>query len=181
MRSSKAREVALTGMLFALAMALSYMESLITPLLGLMPGMKLGLANIVVMYALLFLRGRTALLLVLLKALFSFLTRGATAGLLSLCGGGLSFVVLWLLLRAPFAVTGYIFSVSGALAHNLGQLLGAGVVLSSAMALGYAPAELLAGLVVGCLTSGLSYALFPALARSLPGTRPCRDIFTKQE
>ena len=119
MRNQKARETAFTGMLFALAMTLSFLESLVSPLLGLMPAMKLGLANIVVMYALVFLRGRTALMLVLLKALFSFLTRGATAGFLSLCGGLLSFLALWLLLHAPFSVTGYIFSACGALAHNL--------------------------------------------------------------
>ena len=53
MRSQKSREVAWTGMLFALAIALSFLESAITPLLGLMPAMKLGLSNLVVMYALL--------------------------------------------------------------------------------------------------------------------------------
>ena len=72
MRSKKARETALTGMLFALAIAFSYLESLVSPLLGLMPAIKLGLSNIVVMYALLFLRTRTAVLLVVLKALFAF-------------------------------------------------------------------------------------------------------------
>lgn len=165
MRNQKARETAFTGMLFALAMTLSFLESLVSPLLGLMPAMKLGLANIVVMYALVFLRGRTALMLVLLKALFSFLTRGATAGFLSLCGGLLSFLVLWLLLRAPFSVTGYIFSACGALAHNLGQLLGAALLLSSRLALGYAPALMVAGLAVGAVTALLSRTLFPMLGR----------------
>ena len=101
MRSQKARETAWTGMLFALAIALSYLESLVPPLLGLMPAIKLGLSNIVVMYALLFLRTRTALLLVVLKALFAFLTRGATAGFLSLCGGALSLAVMLVLLQLP--------------------------------------------------------------------------------
>ena len=165
MRNQKARETAFTGMLFALAMTLSFLESLVSPLLGLMPAMKLGLANIVVMYALVFLRGRTALMLVLLKALFSFLTRGSTAGFLSLCGGLLSFLVLWLLLRAPFVVTGYIFSACGALAHNLGQLLGAALLLSSRLALGYAPALMVAGLAAGAVTALLSRALFPMLGR----------------
>ena len=138
MRSQKARETAWTGMLFALAIALSYLESLVSPLLGLMPAIKLGLSNIVVMYALLFLRTRTALLLVVLKALFAFLTRGATAGFLSLCGGALSLAVMLVLLQLP--VSGYIFCAGSALAHNLGQLAGAAVLLSSAMALGYAGA-----------------------------------------
>ena len=133
-------------MLFALAIALSYLESLVSPLLGLMPAIKLGLSNIVVMYALLFLRTRTALLLVVLKALFAFLTRGATAGFLSLCGGALSLAVMLVLLQLP--VSGYIFCAGSALAHNLGQLAGAAVLLSSAMALGYAPVLLAAGLIV---------------------------------
>ena len=161
MHNTKARETALTGMLFALAIALSYLESLVSPLLGLMPAIKLGLSNVVVMYALLCLRTRTALLLVVLKALFAFLTRGATAGFLSLCGGVLSLVVLLVLL--PLPVSGYIFCAGAALAHNLGQLAGAAVLLSSAMALGYAPVLLAAGLAVGGISCLLSRALFAAL------------------
>ena len=83
MPNGKARRVAGTGMLFALAIALSWLESCVTPLLGLMPALKLGLANIVVMYALLFLDTRSAAALVALKALFALLTRGVTAGVLS--------------------------------------------------------------------------------------------------
>ena len=159
MRSQKARETAWTGMLFALAIALSYLESLVSPLLGLMPAIKLGLSNIVVMYALLFLRTRTALLLVVLKALFAFLTRG----FLSLCGGALSLAVMLVLLQLP--VSGYIFCAGSALAHNLGQLAGAAVLLSSAMALGYAPVLLAAGLIVGGISCTLSRALFAALPK----------------
>ena len=52
MRNTKARETAWTGMLSALAIALSYLESLVSPLLGLMPAIKLGLSNVVVMLVL---------------------------------------------------------------------------------------------------------------------------------
>ena len=70
----KTHEIALSGLLFALAMALSFIEgTLVIP--GLAPGMKLGLANIVVMYALFFMGARQALYLDLLKALFVFLVR----------------------------------------------------------------------------------------------------------
>ena len=82
----KTRHIALSGLLFALAMALSFIEgSLVIP--GLLPGMKLGLANIVVMYALFFMGVKQALVLDVLKALFVFLVSGFTAGFLSLCGG----------------------------------------------------------------------------------------------
>ena len=175
MRSQKSREVAWTGMLFALAIALSFLESAITPLLGLMPAMKLGLSNLVVMYALLFLNTRTAAELVLLKALFALLTRGPTAGFLSLCGGVLSFLVLWGLLHLPASPGEFIFTVSGALAHNIGQLLGASVLLSSAMAL----VLLVAGLCVGALSCVLSKALFAAMPKNAPGRVNQYKLFKK--
>ena len=158
-----ARRVALGGMLFALAMALSFVESTVAPLLGLAPGMKLGLANVVVMYALLFLGVRPALMLAVLKAGFGLLTRGPVAGLLSLCGGLLSLLVMALLLRGRS--TWFILSAGGAIAHNLGQLLAVWAVLSSAMALGYAPVLLIAGLCMGAVTSLVLRAVVPALER----------------
>ncbi|WP_300249175.1 Gx transporter family protein [uncultured Subdoligranulum sp.] len=177
MKNSKAQRVAQTGLLFALAITLSWLESGIAPLLGLMPAMKLGLANMVVMYALLFLPLRAAWALVFLKALFALLTRGATAGFLSLCGGALSLLVLLGLLCVPFQVSGYMFCVSGALAHNLGQLLGAAGILSSAMALAYAPLLLAAGVLVGALNCLLTRALFTALPQTARRSRWKRNPF----
>ena len=169
MQNYKARQTALLGMLFALSMALSFLESMLTPFFGLMPAMKLGLSNLVVMYALLFLNTRSsALYRVLLQALFALLTRGVTAGFLSLCGGALSLAVFCLLLALPFTITGYIFSVSGALAHNCGQLLGAAALLSDKMAITYAPVLLIAGLIVGSCTYMVSRLIFPAVKRIVP-------------
>ena len=164
----KTHEIALSGLLFALAMALSFLEgTLVIP--GLAPGMKLGLANIVVMYALFFMGVRQALYLDLLKALFVFLVSGGTAGFLSLCGG------MWVLYyKLPFQPTWFILSVCGALAHNIGQLLGAGLILSSAMSLYYAPVMLVLGLIMGALTSLTLKAILPALGRLGYNTREKR-------
>ena len=69
----KTRHIALSGLLFALAMALSFIEgSLVIP--GLLPGMKLGLANIVVMYALFFMGARQALVLGLVMGALTSVT-----------------------------------------------------------------------------------------------------------
>ena len=173
-RGSKTHEIALSGLLFALAMALSFVEgTLVIP--GLMPGMKLGLANIVVMYALFFMGPKQALVLDVLKALFVFLVSGFTAGLLSLCGGLLSLLVMWVLYYLlPVRPTWFILSVCGALAHNIGQLLGASVILSSAMSLYYAPVMLVFGLIMGSLTSITLRALLPALGRLGYNTREKR-------
>ncbi len=161
----KTHEIALSGLLFALAMALSFIEgTLVIP--GLMPGMKLGLANIVVMYALFFMGVKQALVLDLLKALFVFLVSGWTAGFLSLCGGLLSLLVMWILYyHFPVRPTWFILSVCGALFHNVGQLLGASVILSSTMSLYYAPIMLILGLVMGAVTSVTLRAILPALGK----------------
>ena len=164
-KQSKAKQVALSGMLFALAMALSFAEGTLT-IPGLLPGMKLGLANVVVMYALLFMGAKQALTLDLLKALFVFLVSGPTAGFLSLCGGLLSLLVMWALYDLlPLRPTWFILSVCGALAHNVGQLIGAGFLLSSALSLYYAPVMLVLGLVMGGLTALILRALLPALEK----------------
>ena len=170
----KTRHIALSSLLFALAMALSFIEgTLVIP--GLLPGMKLGLANIVVMYALFFMGPRQALVLDVLKALFVFLVSGFTAGFLSLCGGLLSLAVMWVLYyHFPVQPTWFILSVCGALAHNVGQLLGASVILSSAMSLYYAPVMLVFGLIMGSLTSITLRALLPALGRLGYNTREKR-------
>ena len=153
-RGSKTHEIALSGLLFALAMALSFVEgTLVIP--GLMPGMKLGLANIVVMYALFFMGGKQALVLDLLKALFVFLVSGWTAGFLSLCGGLFSLLVMWVLYyHFPVQPTWFI--------------------LSSAMSLYYAPVMLVFGLIMGSLTSITLRALLPALGRLGYNTREKR-------
>lgn len=164
-RSQKARQVALSGLLFALTMAFSFLEGLI-PLPGLLPGMKLGLANIVIMYALFFMGVGQAFTLDLLKALFVFLVSGPTAGFLSLCGGLASLAVMWVLYYVlPRRPTWFILSVCGALGHNAGQLVGASFILSSALSLYYAPVMLVLGLVMGAVTSITLRAILPAMGR----------------
>ena len=111
------------GLLFALSVVLSFLEGTLTPLLGLPPGVKLGLANVVVMYALFFLGRGSAFTLVLLKSFFVLLTRGAMAGALSLGGGLLSLGVMAVLCLFRSRPSVFILSVCGAITHNFGQLL----------------------------------------------------------
>ena len=165
MKRNNTKNLALSGLLFALAMALSFVESSIAPMLGLMPGVKIGLANIVVMYALFFMGTRQALTLVLLKAFFVLLTRGAVAGLLSLSGGLLSLLVMLCLYKLPHRPTYFIISVCGALSHNLGQLAAVSLVLDTPLALASAPMLILSGLGMGLITSASLNALLPALEK----------------
>ncbi|MFV0353002.1 MAG: Gx transporter family protein [Oscillospiraceae bacterium] len=164
MKRSGARKVALTGMLFALAIALGIFESSLAPFLGLPPGVKLGLANVVVMYALFFQTRREALALVVLKALFGALTRGAMAGLISLAGGTLSFVIMVLLMLLPQPPSVLLLSIAGALGHNFGQFIAVRFLLGPNYIM-YAPVLLVSGVVMGCLTAFTVRMLEPALKR----------------
>lgn len=164
MKEKKSYKVALLGMLLALCLVLSGLESAVVPIFGLAPGIKLGLANLVVMYALLFLSVKQGLLLVILKALFAMVTRGVVAGLVSFSGGMLSLTIMWILLRFT-KTTHLILSASGAISHNIGQLFAASLLLGSGLAMGYAPVLLISGLVVGSVNSMLLDAVMPYLKK----------------
>lgn len=165
MRNSRARKVSLLGMLFALAIVLSFFESLITPFFGLPPGIKLGLANVVVMYALYYLGKKEAFVLVLLKALFAVFTRGVSAGMLSLAGGLLSFILMVLLLLPKQKPSVVLVSIVGALGHNFGQFAMARLLLGPSFVV-YAPVLLVSGVVMGILTALCFRVLTPALEKT---------------
>lgn len=142
--------VAFTGLLAALALSFSFLEGLIPPIPVLPPGAKLGLSNIVVLYAAGSLGLPAALFLACLKGGFALLTRGVTAGLLSISGGVLSALVMWLLLqktRASLSLVG----VCGALSHNAAQLCAAWLLTSAAVVF-YLPFLVLFGVLTGLLT-----------------------------
>lgn len=89
------------GLLFALAMALSFLESLLPALPMLPPGIRLGLSNIVTMYALFVLGPVSGYTIAVLKSLFVLLTRGAVAAAMSASGGIASVTVMLLLSLLP--------------------------------------------------------------------------------
>lgn len=158
-----AKRVGLLGVLAALALALSFLEGLLPPLPMTPPGFKLGLSNIVSMFAAGSLGLPHALFLALFKGGFSFLTRGAAAGLMSLSGAALSALCTWALLtktKLPFLLVG----VAGAMAHNFAQLLCAWALTSHA-ALFYIPALLLFGTLSGLLTGTVLKLVLPFLER----------------
>ena len=142
--------VALTGLLAALALALSFLEGLLPPLPMMPPGAKLGLSNIASMYAAGTLGLPSALFLAVFKGLFALMTRGGMAGIMSLSGGIFSTLVMWLLLKKARASLGVV-GVCGALAHNAAQLCAA-YALTGASVLFYIPFLLLFGVLTGLLT-----------------------------
>lgn len=162
--SANIRHVTLLAMLFSVAIVLSVVESYI-PMPG-PPGVKLGLSNIVVLFMLLSVSKFDAVLLVLLKGLFAFITRGFTASVMSLFGGLFSILVMIvLLLLFKNRISLLILSISGALFHNIGQLLAASWLMGT-LFISYLPVLLLAGLAAGFITSVILKITLPALKKS---------------
>lgn len=153
----------LTAMLFALAIVLSVVEGML-PAPVPVPGVKFGFSNIVVMYALFFLEKQDAFLIAILKGLFAALTRGVTAGLLSTAGGLLSIFVMLLLMKVMKDKGSYfIYSMSGALAHNMGQFIVISLLYTSIGIWYYLPVLIGAGIVTGMITAILLRYILPAL------------------
>lgn len=142
--------VAYFGVFTALALIFSYVESLIPIQLGI-PGVKLGLANLIIVIALYKMRLSEVFLLSIVRILLSgFLFGNYFSILYSLAGGLLSLAVMALLKKTgDFSVMG--ISMAGGVSHNVGQLVVAMMVVETFSVGYYLPVLLVAGLVTGFL------------------------------
>ena len=158
---SAARRVVLVGLLTALALALSFAEGVL-PLPGFLPGAKVGLANLVTLLALyLFPEWHDAALVLCLRVVLGSVFTGGGAFWYSAVGAALSFALMCFLRRLGLSLVAV--SAAGGIAHNVGQLAAAMLVLRTAALIVYAPllvaAGLLAGLAVGLLAAGVAARL----------------------
>ncbi len=156
------KRVAYCAMLTALAMIFGYVEALIPFGLGI-PGVKLGLANIVIVLALYLLPAYQAFAIQLMRiVLVSFLFGNLSMMLYSLAGGILSFLVMLIVKRGDaFSITGV--SIAGGVSHNIGQLIVAVLVVRNLKIAFYLPVLIMAGLITGCLIGMLAYRIKPVL------------------
>jgi len=156
----KLDRLARCAVLTALALALSIAERAL-PLTAVipLPGLRLGLANLVTVFALCRLSGRDALLILIARCLLGAIGGGSlTALAFSLTGGLLALGVMALLLHCGgISLVGV--CMAGAAAHNVGQILAALAVLGSPAALLYLPPLLLASVVTGGVTGWASMLL----------------------
>ncbi len=165
---SKTKLLVLTALLFAVALVLSVVEnslpsiSLLIPV----PGVKLGLSNIAVMYALFFLKKKPAFAIAVLKGLFVAMTRGPIAGLLSLSGGVLSVLVMSLLIFVFKDRISYLaLSIFGSITHNVGQFIVVSLIYTNMYLWVYLPVLLISGVIAGIATSILLRFILPAFNR----------------
>ena len=162
------RRLTRCAVLTALALALSVAEGLfpLTVLVPL-PGLRLGLANLVTIYALCAMSGREALLILVARCLLGALVGGNLSALaFSLGGGLLAFGVMWLLVRCR-RLSLFGVCIAGAAAHNTGQILSAMALMRTAAPLVYLPPLLLASVLTGAFTGWVT----ALLVKRLPGDR----------
>ena len=150
----QARRVALCGMLLALMLVLGFVESQLPVAAGI-PGIKLGLSNGVLIFAVYMLNIPTAFLLMGLKVLLSGLLFGSPSAMLyALAGGVLSLAVMSLLSRVK-GLNPVVVSMMGGLSHNVGQVTMAMLVLQTPKLMYYMAVLMAVGLVTG-LATGLA-------------------------
>ena len=155
------QQLAAMGMLSALALALSFLESLIPFQPGL-PGVKLGLANIVTLYALYAIGFPSALAILFVRCTLGALFAGnASALLFSLLGGFAAMLVMTALHKSRLSIFGV--SIAGAAAHNCGQVLAAVLTLGNAAPLSYLPFLLLVSPFTGAFSGFIAALLFRAM------------------
>ncbi len=147
-RRGKTKLLARYALLVALAMSLSWLESLV-PLPFAVPGIKLGLPNLVVVFVLYRLSLRDAAAISLVRVLLvSFTFGSAYSFAYSLAGAALSLAVMALMKRTEkFSILGV--SVAGGVCHNIAQLAVAAAVLGTARLAWYLPVLLVSGTAAG--------------------------------
>lgn len=141
-------KAAYLGVFAALAMIFGYLESLIPLLIGI-PGIKLGLANLLVVVAMYKLGNREAFTISVIRIVLSgFLFGNLFAIIYSLAGGILSFAVMSILKkRESFSVFG--ISMAGGVFHNIGQILVAMYIVETFSVAYYIPVLMIAGVLTG--------------------------------
>ena len=158
----KAKKIALYGLLVTLAFILSYIESLF-PLTLSIPGIKMGLANLVVIVALYKMGVKEAFSLSILRIILVGFTFGSPSTMMfSMAGGILSWLMMVLFKKSKlFSMTGV--SIIGGIAHNIGQIIVSIYVVDNIKIIYYLPFLLVSGVITGALIGILAAMIMKRL------------------
>ncbi|MGF7001675.1 heptaprenyl diphosphate synthase [Lachnospiraceae bacterium PFB1-21] len=156
------KKISQFGLLLALAFILGYVERLVPLGFGI-PGIKLGLANLVIVIAIYLFPLGEVFALDVLKVLLTGFTFGNMASLWYSLGGALLSLLVMLLLKQIGRNTVVGVSIAGGVFHNLGQLMVAAVMVSTRQVIYYLPVLLIAGLVTGFVLGVVAWSVLGRL------------------
>lgn len=149
------KKTAYLGLFAAVAIIFGYVESMI-PFFAGIPGIKLGLANLAVLFILETYSWKEAALVSIVRIfVIGFMFGNLFSILYSLAGAALSLTVMTLMKKkSGFSILGV--SVAGGVSHNVGQLIVAAIIVENTSLLYYAPALLISGVVTGLVIGMLT-------------------------
>ena len=148
---NKSKTISFLGLCTALALVLAYLEAIIPPVFPSVPGIKMGLPNIVLIFVLYRKGGGAAMLVSMLRiVLVSMLFGNGMSLLYSLAGGLLSMCVMILLKRSNLLSTVGV-SMAGGVMHNVGQILMAMLLLETSELIYYLVILTVTGTLAGIL------------------------------
>ena len=165
MRGFSVKRLAADAILAALALIIFVLEAQI-PNLAPVPGMKLGLANIVTVYAMFAIGPVDTLAILLVRIILGSVFAGSvTSFFFSLAGGLLCYLVQLLLRKILTRKQIFVAGILGAVAHNIGQMIVAVIAFRSVSVLIYLPFLLVSAVVTGTLTGLTAQFLLPYLEK----------------
>ena len=158
------------AMMIALAMIFSYVETMIPINFGI-PGVKLGLANLVIVAAIYVFGGKQAFLISIVRIFLSGFMFGNLASIMYSLAGGLLSLAVMLLLKKTDKLSILAVSVMGGICHNIGQLIVAMLVVENLKLIFYVPVLLISGFLTGLLIGIVCRVILPAVKRAYESAR----------
>ena len=160
------KKTAYLGVMLALALICSYVEVLIPIPLGI-PGIKLGLANIVIVFAMYSMGIKEALVLSIMRVTISgFMFGNVVAIAYSLAGGLLSLLVMYLLKKTN-KLSCISISIAGGIFHNIGQMIIATILVDNYYVLYYVPVLMIAGFITGACIGVVAQEVFLRIGKQM--------------
>lgn len=164
MKKSSVTELTLCAILISMALVLSYIERFIPLQMVIpLPGIKLGLANVVTLMALFFLGKKDAFTILILRCILGSIFGGGISGLAFSMTGGLFSMIIMCIFKSFKGISIYGVSVLGAAAHNIGQILVAVLWMGSVYVIGYLPYLLIVSVFTGMATGSVCRGVFRIL------------------
>ena len=160
------KKTAYLGVMLALALICSYVEVLIPIPIGI-PGIKLGLANIVIVFALYSMGIKEALVLSIMRVTISgFMFGNVIAIAYSLSGGLLSLLIMFLLKKTD-KLSVISVSIAGGIFHNIGQMIIATILVDNYYVLYYVPVLMVAGFITGACIGVVAQEVFLRIGKQM--------------
>jgi heptaprenyl diphosphate synthase component I len=152
------KKIAIIAIFISLALILSYVDSLI-PLTIMVPGIKIGLANVVIIFSLYMLGFNTALFISIIRVILSSVLFGSILTFAYSMTGAMLSILVMVILKNKVKLSTLTISIIGAVMHNIGQILMAIILMNTKEIIYYLPILMITGMISGTIIGIISALL----------------------